>query len=66
MEKMLTAQDVAKYYGVSVESVWRWIRTGRLPAVSLTKRSYRIRQSDLKTFERGRRGRKVVESKMHL
>jgi len=53
MEKMLTAQDVAKYYGVSVESVWRWIRTGRLSAVSLTKRSYRIRPSDPEAFERG-------------
>jgi len=53
MEKMLTAQEVAKYYGVSVESVWRWIREGRLSAVSLTKRSYRIRQSDLEAFERG-------------
>jgi len=54
MEKMLTAQDVAQYYGVSVESVWRWIREGRLPALSLTKRSYRIRTADLEAFERGR------------
>jgi len=53
MEKMLTAQEVAEYYSVTIESVWRWIRTGRLPAVSLTKRSYRIRQSDLEAFERG-------------
>jgi|TergutMp193P3_1026864.scaffolds.fasta_scaffold379568_1 excisionase family DNA binding protein len=55
MEKMLTPQDVANHYGVSVESVWRWIREGRLPAMSLTKRSYRIRTADLEAFEHERR-----------
>jgi len=53
MEKMLTPQDVAERYSVSIESVWRWIRNGRLPAISLTKRSYRIRPADLEAFERG-------------
>jgi excisionase family DNA binding protein len=53
MEKMLTAQEVADRYSVKVESVWRWIRDGRLTAVSLTKRNYRIRPADLEAFERG-------------
>jgi excisionase family DNA binding protein len=51
MEKMLTAQEVAERYNVKVESVWRWIRSGRLPAISLTKRNYRIRPADLEAFE---------------
>ena len=53
MEKMLTPQEVAERYNVSVESVWRWIRVGRLPAMRLTKRNYRIRSADLEAFERG-------------
>lgn len=52
MEKMFTPQEVAERYSVKVESVWRWIRTGHLPAVSLTKRNYRIRPADLEAFER--------------
>jgi len=53
MEKLLTAQEVAQRYNVTVESVWRWIRTGRLSAVTLSKRNYRIRPADLEAFERG-------------
>jgi len=53
MEKMMTPQEVAERYSVTVESVWRWIRTGRLPAMRLTKRNYRIRPADLVAFERG-------------
>jgi excisionase family DNA binding protein len=49
---MLTAQEVAERYSVKVESVWRWIRDGRLAAISLTKRNYRIRLADLEAFER--------------
>jgi excisionase family DNA binding protein len=49
---MLTPQEVAERYSVTVESVWRWIRDGRLPAISLTKRNYRIRPADLEAFER--------------
>jgi excisionase family DNA binding protein len=58
MEKMLTPQDVAEHYSVSVESVWRWIRNGRLPAISLNKRNYRIRPADLEAFERGEDAKK--------
>jgi len=53
MEKMYTAQEVAERYNVTVESVWRWIRIGRLPAMRLTKRNYRIRPADLEVFEGG-------------
>jgi excisionase family DNA binding protein len=53
MENPLTAQEVAERYSVTVETVWRWIRTGRLPAMRLTKRNYRIRREDLEAFERG-------------
>ena len=50
---MFTAQEVAERYNVTVESVWRWIRDGRLPAMRLTQRNYRIRPADLEAFERG-------------
>jgi len=48
---MLTPRDVAAHYSVSVESVRRWIRSGRLTAIPVTPRSYRIRHEDLDTFE---------------
>ncbi|MCL2220620.1 MAG: helix-turn-helix domain-containing protein [Chitinispirillia bacterium] len=54
MEKMqMKGQKVAERYSVTVESVWRWIRDGRLPAMRLTQRNYRIRPVDLEAFERG-------------
>ena len=63
-EKMLTAQEVAERYNVTVESVWRWIRNGRLQAMRLTKRNYRIRPTDLEAFERGEgQGQTNVESR---
>ncbi|MDR0306214.1 MAG: helix-turn-helix domain-containing protein [Chitinispirillales bacterium] len=51
MEKMLTCGEIAMRYGVGKHAVWNWIRKGYLPALKLTKRNYRIRQSDLETFE---------------
>ena len=53
MEKVLTPQNVAERYDVCIATVWRWIRSGRLTAVRLTERSYRIRTEDIEAFERG-------------
>lgn len=46
----LTVDAVAEIFGVDRETVMRWIRSGRLPAVVLPGgRRYRIRREDLDT-----------------
>lgn len=52
MERLFTCREVAKRYGVSRETVWRWIRTKRLCAVKVGTRNYRVRGEDLEAFER--------------
>ena len=51
--EMLTAEDVAERMGVSVYTVWRWVKSGQLRAYKPGKQ-YRIRQSDLEEFLRAR------------
>jgi excisionase family DNA binding protein len=48
--RLLTARLVADRLGVSVETVLRWARRGRLPAVYLSSRAIRFREDDLETW----------------
>ncbi len=50
---LLTAEAVAEQMGVSVYTVWRWIRAGRLRAFK-PGREYRVRRADLEEFMRAR------------
>ena len=50
---LLTAEEVAERLRVNVNTVRRYIRSGRLPAIRLGK-GYRIRSEDLKAFLRSR------------
>ncbi len=45
-----TAEEVADKLKVNVQSVWRWIREGDLPAVTFSKRTYRVRSDELEQF----------------
>jgi hypothetical protein len=58
-ERLWTVKEVAKYVGVSIETVRRWLRAyagGRgeqpqIPGLRLSKRAgWRIRDSDLQAF----------------
>lgn len=51
LEAFLTCKEVASRYGVSTETVWRWIRSGKLPAVLIGGRNYRVRLEDLQEIE---------------
>ena len=48
-DEMLTPQEVADYLKVSVETVWRWCRNDRLPAIKIGK-YWRIPHDELETF----------------
>jgi len=52
VKKLLTCEQVAERYGISVETVWEWVRNGKLPAIAISTRRYRIRPEDLEAFER--------------
>jgi excisionase family DNA binding protein len=43
----LTTEEVGQELGVSDATIRRWIRDGRLPAIRVGQRSYRVRRADL-------------------
>jgi excisionase family DNA binding protein len=49
-ERLLTARELADRLGVSVETVLRWARRGKLPAVYLSSRAIRFREDDVDTW----------------
>ena len=50
MAKLLKVDIVAKRLGVCRDSVWRYIRMGKLPAIKLSVRNFRIEEKDLNQF----------------
>ena len=50
MQPLMTCEQVAERYGVKKETVWSWIRNGKLKALKLQK-NYRVRQEDIIEFE---------------
>lgn len=51
----MTSKDVSEKLGVSIETVWRWIRENKLEAIALSgsqaqRKEYRINQSQLDAF----------------
>lgn len=51
MSKLYRCEEVAERYGVKVETVWGWIRCGRLAAIKMPK-GYRIEESALSEYEK--------------
>ena len=51
MEKLYTCENVAERYSVKIDTVYRWIRQGKLKAFRIG-RIYRIYESDLADFEK--------------
>lgn len=52
IKELFTCKEVAARYNVSEDTVWRWIRTGRLNAVEINSRNYRITMESLEAFEK--------------
>ena len=49
MEKIYTAQQVAEYCQVGVETVWRWFRENRLKYY-IVGRKKMVKESDLQKY----------------
>ena len=45
--QLLTARQTAELLGVSTETILRWVRNGKLPAIYLPSGAVRIRETDL-------------------
>lgn len=50
MEPLLTLEDVSKILQLHVITVRKFVQAGRIQAVQLGNKEYRVRQSDLETF----------------
>lgn len=50
MDKLFTPKQVANKLGVSEFTIWRYIKSGKLKAIKLTKRNFRIEEQDLIQF----------------
>lgn len=47
-DDLITTHEAARRLGVHVETIRRWVRDGRLPAVTVASgRIYRVRAADL-------------------
>lgn len=47
----LTSEEVAEYYRVDVQTIWKMVRQGRLHATKVG-RHYRFSQADLDAYDR--------------
>ena len=50
LKGLLTPDDISKKLKVSVFTVYRWIKAGKLKAIKLTPRVFRITEKDLNQF----------------
>jgi excisionase family DNA binding protein len=45
-DKILGVEELAKFFGVSDQTIWRWCKSGKIPAFKIGAQ-WKIRQSDL-------------------
>jgi len=50
MDKLLTPLQIAKKLGVCEHTVYRYIKAGKLKAIRLTPRNFRIDEKDFTRF----------------
>ena len=48
--KLLTPEQVAKKLGISIFTVYRYIKAGKLKAIKYTAHNFRISEKDLNQF----------------
>mgnify|MGYP003396028257 CR=1 FL=1 len=45
-DKILNVEELAKFFGVSNQTIWRWCKQGKLPAFKIGAQ-WKIRQSEI-------------------
>jgi excisionase family DNA binding protein len=45
-DKILGVEDLTGFFGVSDQTIWRWCKSGKLPAFKIGSQ-WKVRQSDL-------------------
>lgn len=55
-EKFFTPAEIAEKLGVHNVTIWRKIRSGELKAIAISKRDYRIAESDFAEYLTKRKG----------
>ena len=45
-----TPKEIAKILGLSVETIWRYIRTGKIKALRLTPKSYLVPKKEFQKW----------------
>lgn len=45
-DKILNAEQLAKFFGVSDQTIWRWCKSGKIPAFKISSQ-WKVRRSDL-------------------
>jgi excisionase family DNA binding protein len=50
MESLLSPKEVANALSLSVETIYRWIENGTLPAIKVGKRAVRVSEKSLKAW----------------
>jgi excisionase family DNA binding protein len=49
-ERLLTTRQVAERFGVVSETILRWVRCGRLPAIRISAGAIRFRESEIEAW----------------
>jgi excisionase family DNA binding protein len=49
-ERLLTTREVAERFGVVTETILRWVRCGRLPAIRISTGAIRFRESEIESW----------------
>jgi len=45
-DKILNVEELASFFGVSDQTIWRWCKSGKIPAFKIGSQ-WKIRQSDI-------------------
>lgn len=45
-DKIMNVKELCKFFGVSNQTIWRWCKSGKLPAFKIGAQ-WKIRQSDI-------------------
>ena len=60
-DELLRSKEVADELGLDISTIYRYIRQGKLAAIRLSAREFRIRRSELERFLRERETDKATD-----